>query len=355
MKNTRHFVTVIILVILATGGMRLLFSVMLRLPPAASAEAGPIDTMFDAHFWLISFLFSLIMVIMIYATFAFRRKPGDEEDAPHIHGNTTLEIVWTILPTITVIGFGVWAVGVLNGLIAPKPNETVIHVTGRQWSWSFQYPEEDNIKSSVLTLPVGQPIVLEMEADDVLHSFWVPEFRVKQDLVPGQTTSLRFTPTEPGTYKVRCAEICGTGHAVMLATVEVVSRAEFVAWVEEIKLKPDIETIEDPVERGFIWASLDEFKCVDCHSADGSALAGPTWQGIYGTEEELADGSIVTVDAEYLRDSILNPNSQIVTGFPADLMRQTFGDEIAEREATLTRDDIDVIDDIIAYIESLGE
>jgi cytochrome c oxidase subunit 2 len=355
MKNSRHYASVFVLIVLATIGLYFLFSAMFRLPTAASAEAGPIDNMMHVHFWVMAFLFALIMVIMLYAAFAFRRQPGDETDAPHIHGNYALEIAWTVLPTITVIGFGIWAVGVFNDLIRPNPDEMVISVTARQWGWSFQYPEDEDIKSSILTLPVNQPVVLEMQSLDVIHSFWVPEFRVKQDLVPGQIAHLRFTPTAPGTYKVRCAEICGTGHAKMLATGEVVRQDEFVAWVEEIKAKPDVATIEDPVERGIIWASLDEFQCVNCHSADGTPKPGPTWQGIYGTEEELADGSTVSVDAEYIHNSILDPNSQIVAGFPANLMPETFGEEFAAREAELGSVEIDIIDDITAYIECLGE
>ena len=349
MKNSKHFVAVIILVILSTLGLRFLFTGMFRLPDAASAEAGPIDTMFNAHFWLIAFLFSLIMVIMLYAAFAFRRQEGDEEDAPHIHGNTTLEIVWTILPTITVIGFGIWAIGVLNDLIAPNPNETVIHVTGRQWSWSFEYPEEEDATSSDLVLPINKPVVLEMEAEDVLHSFWVPEFRVKQDLVPGQVTKLRFTPTQLGSYKVRCAEICGTGHAIMLADVHVVSDSEFAAFILEAQDNPaQYELAED---RGEAWA--ERLGCVACHSADGSVLPGPTWQGIMGREGLLADGQTIIVDEAYIRESILNPNAKIVDGFNADVMPPTYEEQIATMEAELGADDI--IADLLAYMATLQE
>lgn len=355
MRNTRHYASVIVLVIAATVGLYFLFRVLFRLPVAASAQAGPIDNMMYVHFWFIAFLFALIMVIMLYSAFAFRRQPDDDSDAPHIHGSATLEIAWTVLPTLTVIGFGIWAIGVFNDLVRPAPDEMVISVTSQQWSWSFEYPEQENIRSSVLTLPLNRPVVLEMQAEDVIHSFWVPEFRVKQDLVPGQITHLRFTPTLPGTYKVRCAEICGTGHAKMLATVEVVSQDRFVAWVEEIKSKPDPTTIEVAAERGAIWASTDYFSCVGCHSADGTPLAGPTWLGIYGTEEELADGSTVVVDDEYIHTSVVDPNAQIVAGFSPNVMPPTFEEEIAATEEALGRDDIDVIEDITAYIESLGE
>ncbi len=349
MKNTRHFVAVIILVILATLGLRFLFSWMFELPTAASAEAGSIDTMFDAHFWLIAFLFSLIMVIMLYAVFAFRRQPGDEEDASHIHGNTTLEIVWTILPTITVIIFGGWAISVFNGLIAPKPSEMVVHVTGRQWSWSFEYPEDENASSSELVLPVNQPVVLEMEAEDVIHSFWVPEFRVKQDLVPGQVTRLRITPTQTGSYKLRCAEICGTSHATMLADVRVVSDSEFAAFIVEAQDNPaQYELAED---RGEAWA--ERLGCAACHSIDGSVLPGPTWLGLVGRTEELDNGQTITADEEYIIDSILNPNEQIVAGFNANVMPQDYEEQIATLEAELGAEDILI--DLLAYMATLQE
>jgi cytochrome c oxidase subunit 2 len=355
MRNTRHYASVIFLIVVATIGLYVLFRAMFRLPPAASAQAGPIDNMMQVHFWMIAFLFALIMVIMLYSAFAFRRQPGDDTDAPHIHGSASLEIAWTVLPTITVIGFGIWAIGVFNELIRPAPDEMVISVTSRQWSWSFQYPEQGDIRSTVLTLPLNQPVVLEMQAEDVIHSFWVPEFRVKQDLVPGQLTTLRFTPTLPGTYKVRCAEICGTGHAGMLATVEVVNQDAFMAWAEEIRSKPDPATIEVAAERGAIWASADYFGCAGCHSADGAALVGPTWFDIYGTERALEDGSTVVVDDEYIHTSIVEPNAQIAAGFSPNIMPQTFEEQIAVTEEELGLDDIDIIEDITAYIESLGE
>ncbi|MCB8945412.1 MAG: cytochrome c oxidase subunit II [Ardenticatenaceae bacterium] len=351
MKNTKHFVAVIILVILATVGLRLLFSFMFQLPTPASEEAIPIDIMFNVHFWLIAFLFGLIMVIMLYSALVFRRQPGDEEDAPHIHGNATLEIVWTVLPTITVIGFGVWAVGVLQDLVKPEPNEMVVHVTGRQWSWSFEYPEDDNARSSQLTLPVNRPVLLEMEAEDVLHSFWVPEFRVKQDLVPGQVTHLRFTPTEVGSYTLRCAEICGTSHAYMLAQVNIVSDSEFAAFIEDAKDNPAQYELAE--ERGAAWSSNEYLGCAACHSIDGSALAGPTWLNIMGRQEQMDDGTTITVDEAYLRESILNPNAHIVAGYNANVMPQNFDERIATLEADLGAQDI--IGDLIAYMATLQE
>jgi len=354
MGKAKHYVAVTVLVILATLFLRFfILGPIYRLPNAASAQAVPIDTMFSAHFWLISFLFALIMVIMLYSVFVFRRKQGDDEMGPYIHGNTGLEVAWTIIPTMIVIGFGVWGAVVLNELTAPNPQEMTIRVWGQQWAWLFEYPEQEGITTPELVLPVNQPIVLEMESRDVLHSFWIPEFRVKQDLLPGRKTYLRITPTEVGNYKVRCAEICGLQHSVMLADVRVVDQSEFVAWVDERTAAPAYADLT-PVERGEIWYT--EFGCNACHSLDGTVQVGPSWQGIYNRQEELEDGSTVTVDDAYIRESIINPNHQIVAGFLPNLMPQDFETRMADKEAEIQSTqgtDIDIIDDIIAFMQTL--
>ncbi len=357
MGRAKHFIIVTLLVILATLGLRFLFSFIFARPVAASAEAIPIDTMFGAHYWVIAFLFALIMVLMLYSAFVFRRRSGDETDAPHVHGNTALEIAWTVIPTLAVIGFGVYGATVLNDLIAPKPNEMSVEVVGRQWAWSFGYPEQEDIVSGELVLPVNRPIVLQMESEDVLHSFWVPEFRVKQDLVPGRVIPLRFTPTLPGEYTVRCAEMCGLQHTTMLAPVRVVSQEDFDAWVEE-RLSVPLFGEMTPEERGALWHSAEGFACAGCHSLDGTPGAGPTWQGLYGREEVLTDGTTITADDEYIHTSIVDPNAQIVQGFNPNVMPQNYEELFAAREAEIMAAEgveIDIIADIIAFIQTLEE
>ena len=158
-----------------------------------------------------------------------------------------------------------------------------------------------------------------MESQDVIHSFWVPEFRVKQDIVPGQVTELRITPTEAGNYTVRCAELCGTSHAYMNAPVVVVEEDEFIKWVDEqIALIPD-----DPgpnADRGEVIANQNG--CFACHTVDGSTLVGPTWRGLYGSEVELADETVVIADDGFIKESIVDPNAKIVAGFPENAMPQ---------------------------------
>lgn len=355
MGRFRHFINIIILLILTTVGLRLLFDVILALPAAASAEALPIDNLFNGHYWMIAFLFALIMVMMLYSIFVFRREDGDETDGPHIHGNTKLEIGWTVVPLFVVIGFGIWGAVALNDITRPKEGEMTINVTGKQWIWSFDYPEQDGIASGELVMPVNRTAVLKMNAEDVIHSFWVPEFRVKQDLVPGRETTLRVTPTEVGSYQLICAEICGLNHTQMVADVRVVSAEEFQAWVDEKSAAPAFADMT-PEERGAFWASAEGLGCVACHSTDGSPGVGPTWQGLYLHEVLLADGSTVTADDDYLVNSIFDPNAQVVSGFNPNLMPQTYQDQFAAREQEVEAAeaiDLDIAADIIAFIKTL--
>ncbi len=355
MGRLKHVISIIILIALSTVGLRFLFTVILALPVAASAEAGPIDTLFNAHFWMIAFLFSLIMVLMLYSVFVWRRGDDDDSDGPHVHSNTRLEIGWTIIPTFVVLGFGVWGAVALNEITRPKEGEMTVNVTGKQWIWSFAYPEQESIQSGELVLPVDRTTVLKMNAEDVIHSFWVPEFRVKQDLVPDRETTLRITPTEIGAYKLRCAEICGLNHTQMEADVRIVSAEEFDAWVAEKQAAPAFADMTSE-ERGAYWASAEGFGCVACHTIDGTPGVGPTWQGLYQRQEQLTDGSTVTADDDYIINSIHEPNAQIVAGFNPNIMPQNYLEQFAAREQEVEAAeaiDLDITADLIAYIKTL--
>lgn len=358
MGKSKHYFAVVGLVALSTVALYVLLRVLYPLPIAASAEAQPIDTMFTWHFVLIAFLFSLIMVFVLYAAVVFRRKPGDDSDGPHIHGHTGLEIAWTFIPIVLVIGFGIYGVDTLRNLLKENPQEVTIEVYGQQWSWDFYYPEHENISSpNLLVLEVNQPVVLEMESRDVLHSFWVPPFRVKQDLLPGSKTYLRFTPTittdgEP--FKVQCAEICGQEHSGMLADVLVLNEVDYNAWVEEKLNAPSYGELT-AAERGEIWYT--EFGCNGCHSLDGSPLVGPSWNGVYGREEALESGLTVIADDEYLRRSILEPGAEIVAGYP-NAMPANYEERFSEKEAQIMANEgleLDIIDDLIAFMQTLSE
>ncbi len=340
----KHIIAVVVLIAVVTVAVATWLNSLTLVPPLASAEGIPIDWLFGLHLQIIAFLFALIMVFMLYSVVVFRRKKGDTSDGAFIHGNTPLEIVWTIVPLVIVLYFGYLGVVTLSDITSPGRDELVVEVSSRQWSWSFHYPEygENGIDSTDLNLPRGRTVLLKLSSSDVIHDFWVPEFRVKQDAVPGMIKDLRVSPTEIGTYKIRCAELCGLDHSTMYADVNVMSSDDFKGWVTH-ELDEIAKAEAGPaIERGKRVAEL--MGCQDCHSLDGSEGKGPTWLGIYGKEEILSDGSAVMVDDEYLLRSILEPGVQIVEGY-GDTMPPRFGDELSEEQ----------IADLIEYIESFSE
>jgi len=304
------------------------------MPVAASAQAIPIDWLWDLQIKVMSFLFALVIVPMFYSLFVFRSKKGDTSDGEHFEGNTPLEIAWTILPLMAVVTMAYIGAGNLADVKRADPEAMVINVTGSQWAWKFEY--ENGVVSDELHAPEGKQILLKMTSRDVLHSFWVPEFRVKQDLVPGRTTELRITPDLIGEYQVRCAELCGTSHAFMRAPVIVSSQADFDVWMgEQVALAAALDT---PEGRGEALANANG--CAACHSVDGSAGLGPTWLGLAGSQTELSDGNVVEATDEYLYNSIADPASQIVAGFETQQM-PVFG--FNEEQ----------ISDLVAYIKTI--
>jgi cytochrome c oxidase subunit 2 len=290
------------------------------MPVAAAAQAGPIDWLLDLQFKAIAFFFALIIVPMVYSLVVFRRRKGETDDGEHIEGNTTLEIVWTFIPLVLVIGLGYIGADNLAQIKRVDPQAVEIKVVGFQWNWRFEYPQ--GFVSNTLYLPVDKQVVLKMESSDVLHSFWVPEFRVKHDLVPGRVEEYRITPTLIGDYKVRCAEICGTSHAYMESPIKVVSQADYDAWVSEqavIAAEQAALAAANP-DAGRGEKLYNESGCKACHSLDGAKGIGPSWKGLFGSQVPLADGSSVLADEEYITESIRNPSTKVHQGFSPNAM-----------------------------------
>lgn len=243
-SDKRHFVIVGALVAVATLVMYFLLDTFLPLPVQASLEAIAIDGLINSHLILIAFLFALVVVFMLYAVVVFRVRGNDDPhtEGEHFEGNTTLEIVWTVIPLILVVVFSFYGINVLAEVVKPGENEFEVTAVGRQWSWTFEYP--NGVISSELVMPVDQRAYVTLRSPDVLHSFWIPEMRVKQDLVPGQDTHIRFTPIEPGDYKVRCAEMCGLSHWSMENVVRVLPAAEYDAWMTEQAAAQGVEVAQ---------------------------------------------------------------------------------------------------------------
>ena len=332
----RHFVIVGILVIVMAVLTYTGLNAVGLMPVEASAQSVTIDWLWNLEIMTISFLFALIVVPMGYSLVVFRPQKGDTTDAKHIEGNTNLEITWTVLPLFIVMVFAYLGAGNLAEVRRVDPGAMPVKVTGQQWSWSFEYPDY-GVTSTELHAPEGKQILLQMTSRDVIHSFWVPEFRLKQDLVPGRITELRVTPTLVGNYKVRCAEICGTSHAYMEAPVIVNTQADFDSWMaEQVKLAEKAAATPEGRGQALVVAN----GCAACHSITGAAGIGPTWFGLFGHEVLLTDGSVVTADEAYIHESIKAPQAKIVAGFENQLM-PTYGFTDAQ------------IDDIVAYIKTL--
>jgi cytochrome c oxidase subunit II len=202
------------------------------LPEQASDEAGRIDFVFWFVTAICVFIFAIVAAVLIYAVFKFRAPPDDDSDGPPIHGHTGLEIVWTAVPTVLVTAIAIVSAIVLAKDDAAGANPLRVDVFAQQFFWSYSYPGYENKKSSILRLPVNRSVVLRMHAKDVLHSFWVPEFRQKQDLVPGIQPTLHITPNKLGTYPVICTELCGLGHGLMRSRVIVMKPGAFEAWAK---------------------------------------------------------------------------------------------------------------------------
>ena len=232
MLRSRHTVPLLVIAVVI-GGLTAAVALLIDwIPPQATEQAVRTDEL--TWFVIVAsiVIFTIVCTFLIYAVWRFRAKPGDESDGPPIHGNTTLEVVWTIVPALLLAVVAVWAYLVLSDNEALANDREVIDVTAEQFAWTFTYPD-GQVESGDLRVPVGRQVELRMRTKDVIHSFYVPEFRVKQDIVPGITTRVVFDATKPGTYQVMCAELCGVGHGVMRARVIAMPEPEYRAWLDE--------------------------------------------------------------------------------------------------------------------------
>jgi cytochrome c oxidase subunit 2 len=218
----------------------------------ASTAAPKIDQLLDVMIVLSAFVFSLVVVMLFYALWKFKAKPGDESDGEPIHGNTRLEVAWTVIPTIIVLFGAGYSWSVLHDIEKPADNPLTVDVFSQQYAWSFGYPGKDNAFSEgEMHVPLDRQIQFKMHAQDVIHSFWVPEWRIKKDNVPGITTTAIVTPDKLGTYQLICTELCGFGHASMRAKVVVETPADFRKWVAALPEKvpaPLAESITQDTE-----------------------------------------------------------------------------------------------------------
>jgi cytochrome c oxidase subunit II len=278
------------------------------LPKQASTIAPGYDTLFLAITVISIILFTMVTVMAIYFAKRYRRRRPDEI-TPHMTHNNALEIVWTVIPLIIVIVLFFWGFHrYMYAIVAPSESMEIV-LSAKKWQWEFEYP--DGMRSlNELHVPVHRPIRLIMGSQDVLHSFFVADFRVKQDIVPGRFTEVWFEATEPGTYPVQCAEYCGKGHSDMQAKVVVESPSGYERWLKEGD--ESLKTMPLPEIGKLVYENRG---CATCHSLTGERGQGPTWKGIYGRTETMTDGSQQLVNENYIRESILEPQKHIVQGY----------------------------------------
>lgn len=305
--------------------------------------SGTVDRVFFFIAGISLFILVLVTITMIYFVIRYSRKrnPNPED----IEGNFLLEAAWTIIPTILVLGMFYYGYAGFTYMRNVPEGAMTVKVTARQWSWSFQY--ENGKTSSELNVPLGKPIELVMTSEDVLHSLFIPAFRVKEDTVPGQETKLWFIADREGTYDLFCAEYCGVAHAAMITKVIVMPQGKYGKWLEEgVKVAKD-DTQEEPEKKvpGDKGAALAAEKgCIGCHSTDGSRLVGPSLKGIYNRKTTVITDGVereVISDEDYLRKSMLNPGADIVKDYPPVMPSQ-------EGESTEEE-----IEEIINYLKTL--
>jgi cytochrome c oxidase subunit 2 len=316
-------------------------------PADASGAANDIDTAYDVLLVCSVPVFVLVMTIAIYSVIRFRAKPGDMRDGAPIHGNTRLEIFWVTVPFLMVSALAAYAWIILDDIEAKQPDELVVNVTGQQFTWTFGYPGEQ-VRSATLVLPEDRPVDFRIKTNDVIHSFWVPEFRLKSDAVPGLTTHIRLTPDRIGRYQVVCAELCGIGHATMRQDVRVVPPGDFDRWLagQRADQAPSGGGGEQggggqqgggEQGGGEQGAAADgeqlftENGCGSCHTlsaAGADGTVGPDLDDISRPQEA------------FVRESIVDPNATIASGFNADIMPDDFGDELSPDE----------IDALVSYL-----
>ena len=273
-------------------------------PEQASSFAGNVDALF--FFIVLTCLFFVVLVaaLCIFAMYKYRRKtPGEIGD--DVHGNLFLEIGWTLIPTAIAMVIFAWGAFIYVNFRTAPTDTLDIYVIGKQWMWRLQQPNGRR-EINELHIPVNRNIKLIMGSEDVIHDFYVPAFRAKMDVVPGRYNTLWFRPTKVGKYHFFCSQYCGTNHAVMGGWVTVQEPSDYAAWLSG-------ETGDlNPISAGEkLFAQL---ACITCHISNGSGR-GPSLNGVYGAKVLLADGSTVTADDAYIRESILQPKAKIVAGY----------------------------------------
>ncbi|MEM7050635.1 MAG: cytochrome c oxidase subunit II [Acidobacteriota bacterium] len=307
-------------------------------PRAASTIARDVDALYFVWVGISLFFFFFIAALITTFFISFRRRAGHQYGSAGDLKTLPLELTWSGIPlVITLVMFG-WGAQVFFEASRTPADADSYFAVGKQWMWKFQHPEGVR-EINDLHIPVGRPIKLTMTSEDVIHSFYVPAFRVKKDVVPGRYSTVWFEATEPGRYHLFCAEFCGTEHSVMIGSVYALTPEDYETWLATGDTGPPVQVSGAEL--------FDQLSCSTCHQGadqidDGIRLArGPHLEGVFGTERTLVSGSTVVADESYIRNSIINPQSQIVAGWQP--IMPTFKGQVTEEQ----------INALIDYIKSL--
>ena len=300
-------------------------------PEQASAQAGQVDAIYFFMVAVSAFFSILVAGLVVFFAVKYRRRHR-EEVGYAIHGSLALELLWTIIPFFIVMVMFAWGAKVFFDLYRPVAGAMEIYVVGKQWMWKVQHLDGQR-EINELHVPVGRPVKLIMGSEDVLHSFYIPEFRTKADVVPGRYNHLSFTATKPGTYKLYCAEYCGTKHSGMIGTVTVLEPQDFQAWLSGGRAE------DSPVAAG--QKLFQDLACNTCHMSESQGR-GPMLTNLFGKQVELQGGGTVMADEAYIRESIVHPQAKIVAGFQP--LMPTFQGLVTEEQLL----------QLITYVKSLS-
>jgi len=291
--------------------------------------AGNVDALFIFLLILSGMMTLLIFTALVYFAARYRHRKGVL--AEQIEGSTPLELTWTIIPLGVFMVIFAWGAVVYFQQRTPPRDATEVYVVAKQWMWKLEHAEGQREINS-LHVPVGRDVKLILTSQDVIHSFFVPEFRIKQDVVPGRYTVAWFRATKPGSYHLFCTQYCGTQHSGMIGSIEVMEPAQYEAWMSGGSTGP----LSASGERIFA-----ELGCATCHRSDSQGR-GPNLQGAFGRPVQLEDGRIVTADENYIRESILDPGAKVVKGFKP--VMPTFQGLVSEEQ----------LNALVAYVKSLS-
>lgn len=294
------------------------------MPEQGTQIAKEVDSLY-AFLVIVSAISCFILIGgMIYFAVKYKRK-GTSDKTPYITHDTRLEILWSVVPLIIFLLVFAWGWIIYHDMRSMPENALEVNVTGKQWAWTVEY--KNGVKSTDLVVPINKDVKIILASEDVIHSFYVPSFRIKQDAVPGMYTALWFRAEKLGEFYVFCTEFCGTNHSGMVTKLKVVSQADFDKWLID-----ESETGTLPLaQRGAKY--FQTRACASCHNVDNDALkVGPALWKKWGVDQEFADGSKAKFDENYVRQSVLEPQARIVKGFPKPSPMPSYQGQLSESE-----------------------